>query len=291
MGKETGIEWCDHTFNPWWGCVEISPACDHCYAREQSHRFGKAKWGKDEARVRTSAAYWRQPLKWDRAARADGRRVKVFCGSMMDVGEHAPGLAEMRADLFRLMEQTTNTDWLLLTKRPTRLCEEVRNHNVADLFRRMVWAGTTVENQAMADARIPRLLEIPAAKRFLSCEPLLGPVDLLRVKNWFDPSRTVDVLRFGTWDDAAAFGFVTHSDMCSTHGLLPISWVIAGGESGRNARRHNPEWFRFLRDQCRDADVPYFFKQWGEFNEQGERVGKRKSGALLDGVEHKEFPA
>ncbi len=116
--QNTKIEWCHHTWNAWIGCTKVSPACDHCYAERNAGRFGHAKWGKDETRRITSAAYWRQPLKWDRQAQEAGSRARVFCGSEMDIMERNPQLAAARQDAFPLMEATPNLDWLLLTKRP-----------------------------------------------------------------------------------------------------------------------------------------------------------------------------
>jgi protein gp37 len=233
MGTATGIEWCDHTFNPWIGCTAVSPACDRCYAQALVER-----WGGDFAtRRRTAPANWRQPLIWNRKAAADGVRRRVFCASLADVFDNqVPD--EWRRDLWTLIDATPALDWLLLTKRPQNIAKMLPHRINEEGFAwplRNVWLGTTAENQAEADRRIPHLLAAPAAVRFLSCEPLLGPLDLTR---WS-----------GLQDDSA----------------LPVDWVIAGGESGPGARPMNPTWAYSLRDQCAAAVVPFFFKQWGEF--------------------------
>ena len=118
MGKLSKIQWCHHTFNPWWGCVNISPACDHCYAEAWAKRCGKQVWGKEAPRRFFGDRHWNEPLKWDRAAEKAGERHRVFCASMADVFEDRRDLDEPRARLYGLIEQTPNLDWMLLTKRP-----------------------------------------------------------------------------------------------------------------------------------------------------------------------------
>lgn len=117
MAANSKIEWTDHTFNPWLGCSKISPSCAHCYAEGWAKRSGLVKWG-DHPRRRTSAANWREPLKWNRAAEAAGERRRVFCASLADVFEDREELKPWRYDLWRLIEATPSLDWLLLTKRP-----------------------------------------------------------------------------------------------------------------------------------------------------------------------------
>lgn len=276
----------DHTFNPWIGCTKVSDGCKNCYAEEMmDKRFSRVRWGPNGTRQRTSADYWRQPLRWNAEAAAAGARARVFCASLADVFEDRPELDEWRADLFRLIVSTPQLDWLLLTKRPQHvnsMIEHATGFSDAAMWfhaARNVWVGTSVENQATANERIPHLLSIPARVRFLSCEPLLGPVSL---------SRFLD---------------------CSPCGGA-VRWVIVGGESGRNARPMFPAWVRLLRNQCAAANVAFFFKQWGEYSpyyeavdETGKaiglrdipggnvrRVGKSTAGRLLDGVLHNEFP-
>lgn len=289
MGADTKIEWADHTFNPWTGCQAVSAACDHCYAEAQAKRAPRTfgGWGPHAERKRTSESYWRQPLKWNSEARKAGTRPRVFCASMADVFDNAVPAA-WRCDLWDLIAETPHLDWLLLTKRTSNIFGmlPLRSHGALKGWGTAgypnVWLGTTVENQAEADRRIPHLLAVPAAKRFLSCEPLLGPLNLAQ------------------WH---AFHRIDAPDWQPT-----IDWVIAGGESGPKARPSHPDWFRSLRDQCQAAGVPFFFKQWGEWVSVSEvagvgphhhfpggatvrRVGKKAAGATLDGREWREVPA
>ncbi|MBU9293050.1 phage Gp37/Gp68 family protein [Burkholderia multivorans] len=265
MSENSKIEWCDHTFNPWEGCQKIGPGCDHCYAEARNARFsgGTAmNWGPGAPRRRTSPSNWRKPLAWEAAHAeffaAHGRRQRVFCASLADVFDNAVPDA-WRADLFDLIWSTPHLDWLLLTKRVGNAGTMVaralelagRNVNTPWPWSN-VWLGATIVNQAEADRDIPKLLEVPARVRFLSMEPLLGPVDLTSIP-WRDGHR-VSVLQ--GWDSP-------------DHGL---HWVIVGGESGPGARPMHPEWARDLRDQCADAGVPFLFKQWGEWA-PGENCG------------------
>jgi protein gp37 len=231
------IEWCDHTFNPWVGCTKISPACDHCYAEGWAKRTGGAALWQGERR-RTSVQNWRQPLKWDRAAASAGVRAKVFCASLADVFDNQVP-QEWRTDLWALIRSTPHLDWLLLTKRPQNI-EKFVPFDWPDTGYQNVWLGTTVENQAEADRRIPHLLSVPARVRFLSCEPLLGSIE------FSDVSRRSDAAR-----------------MLGKPALSGIHWVIAGGESGPGARPMHPAWARSLRDQCKAASVAFFMKQMG----------------------------
>jgi len=275
----TKIEWCDYVFNPWYGCTKVSPACDNCYAESWAKRSGLVKWGNNPRR-RTGESYWKQPIKWNRAACASGVRHKVFCASLADVFDNQAD-PTWRADLFTLIDHTPWLDWLLLTKRPQNIVTMLPEFSVATwdigardwadtpAYRTNVWLGTTVENQAEADRRIPHLLAVPAKIKFLSCEPLLGPI------------------RF---QDVPGFNRVSLS--------LSNWWIISGGESGPHARPPMIEWARSIRDQCAIARVPFFWKQWGEYAPDDptashtamRRVGKKAAGALLDGREHKEFP-
>lgn len=271
---ETKIEWCDYVFNSWTGCTKVSPACDHCYAESWAKRSGIVKWG-NHPRRRTSESYWKQPIKWNRIAERDGVRRRVFCCSLADVFDNQVD-PQWRIDLFRLIGITPYLDWLLLTKRPQNIANMLPSDFVlAGDPVRNVWLGTTVENQEEADRRIPHLLAVPARVHFLSCEPLLGPVHIGR-------SLLIACGEEPPPDDKAK-----------------IDWVIAGGESGPNARPPMIGWVRSLRNQCADAGVPFHFKQWGEYTPDDpgadhtamRRVGKKAAGALLDGREHREFPA
>ena len=247
MGADTKIEWADATFNPWVGCAKISPACTNCYAEGWAKRTGQAGLWRGERR-RTTDANWRKPIAWNR----DRPGTRVFCSSLADVFEDRADLGPWRVDLFELIQDTPNLTWMLLTKRPEIAAHWFRHHAPPP----NVWMGTTVENQTEADRRIPALLEIPARVRFLSMEPLLGPVDL---------HQTQGDTGCNCWGPAQD-GAGQHNPGCAIFNFPPgIHWVIAGGESGPRARPSHPDWFRSLRDQCIAAGVPFHFKQWGEW--------------------------
>jgi len=234
MAENSHIEWTHHTFNPWWGCSWVSEACDHCYAEKEAHRRNRGEWGHNTLRWFNSSAYWLDPLKWDAAAAAEFRRARVFCASMSDVFEEHPDprLDQCRAKLWKLIADTPNLDWLLLTKRPQNVKRMTRD-TWGDNWPENVWLGISVENQKWADKRIPVLLSCPAKVRFLSCEPLIGPVDLSKWVKKGEPS--------------------------------PIHWVIVGGESGfkSQCRAMDPEWVRALREFTLAHNIGYHFKQWG----------------------------
>ena len=180
MAENTAIEWADHTFNPWTGCTKVSPACDHCYAESWAKRSGTVRWGPGEPRRRTTDANWRLPLKWNAQAQRDGRRFRVFCASLADVFDNEVPTA-WRVDLFRLIEVTPNLDWLLLTKRignAAKMMFLARGGYLPMLPN--LWLGATVVTQEEADRDVPKLLAVPARVRFLSIEPMLGPIDLRR---------------------------------------------------------------------------------------------------------------
>lgn len=339
--KDTNIEWCDHTFNPWIGCTKVSPGCANCFAETlMDTRYGRVKWGKGQPRSRTAVANWNQVRKWNRIEDAkmvsheefvSSRRPRVFCASLADwLDDEVP--IEWFIDLLDLIRTTPNLDWLLLTKRPqnwnSRLEEVLRtipttgiSLAIAALRCRVqvmlngwanssyvapevgienYWIGVTAEDQPRADERLAHLAEIPASVKFVSAEPLIGPVILSgstadNTWNWLDPKHP-----------------------------RGVHWVICGGESGHNARPMHPDWARSLRDQCAEAGVPFLFKQWGEWvtcdrgncekplafiEKDGTdstewtidrhsadstammaRVGKKTAGRLLDGVEHNGFP-
>ena len=272
MGKNSHIEWTHHTFNPWWGCAKVSPACKHCYAEALARRFGGAEWGTRGARRFFGDEHWADPLKWNKEAATAGVRYRVFCASMADVYEDRPDLAAERAKLWKLIAQTPALDWLLLTKRPEN-AQRMSPYG-AD-WPENVWLGTSVEDQEWAEKRIPLINSVPAKVRFLSCEPLLGPLDL--------------------------------SAFAKKGG---IHWIIAGGESGPGSRPMNPSWVRGLRDHCAKQKIAFHFKQWGnwapatsksaraqasfifEDDDHAMRpLGKTLSGRRLDGQTHDEFPA
>lgn len=261
MGKDTKIEWCHHSWNPWWGCVKVSAGCEHCYAESFSKRTGHNIWGpaKTTARRLFGERHWTEPLKWNEKTVETGERHRVFCASMADVFEDHPQLVAERQRLFELIDRTPHLDWLLLTKRPENIQRLCPFGWYDDQFSwPNVWLGISVENQQMADKRIGHLMYIPARVRFLSCEPLLAAVDV--------------------------------SGYLSFREFSGIDWVIAGGESGHNARPMHPDWARSLRNQCQADGVAFLFKQWGEHNSTGVRVGKKGAGRLLDGELCNEFP-
>lgn len=302
MAENSAIEWTDHTFNPWEGCQKVGPGCDHCYAETRNARFAggvAVNWGPGAPRRRTSASNWNKPLKWNAEHEAfyaqHGRRQRVFCASLADVFDNAVDPA-WRRDLFALIEKTPNLDWLLLTKRignafqmMVESCGFFEPSRGVYTPRPNVWIGATITSQAEALRDLPKLLELPAAIRFLSMEPLLGAVDFLEVsaewwKNGYTPWRNAPI-------------------------LYGIHWVIVGGESGPGARPMYPEWARSLRDQCERAAVPFLFKQWGEWSTQDRGktngallatpyaldlpmryYGKKLSGRMLDGEYHDDAP-
>lgn len=237
MAANTAIEWATHTFNPWWGCTKVSPGCLHCYADTHSARFKQNVFGANAPRRFFGDGHWAEPRKWDRKAAAAGVRERVFCGSMCDVFEDRPDLAPHRARLLDLIVETPHLDWLLLTKRPENARRLGFGHDATD-WPVNVWLGTSVEDQRRADERIPELLAVPAALRFLSCEPLLGPVDLI------PPLKA--------WAQGKAVQINAH-----------LHWLIVGGESGPGARPMHLGWARGLVDQCRQAAIAPFVKQLG----------------------------
>jgi protein gp37 len=252
MGENSKIEWTDHTFNPWIGCVNVSPGCDHCYAEALSKRTGLAQWGKDTERHRTSTNYWKQPLKWELAASRMGARARVFCASLADVMEDRRDLDAVRSDLRALIESTPSLDWLLLTKRPQNFarllpCAWLKNPQPN------VWVMTTVESPEYF-WRIAELTSVPAVVHGLSIEPLLAPMPTLQEH------------------------------------LVGISWVIVGGESGPKARPMEAAWVRSIRDACQLTGTAFHFKQWGEYSQNLVRIGKKSAGRLLDGREWNELP-
>jgi protein gp37 len=224
MADTTKIAWTDSTFNPWIGCTDVSPGCDRCYAETWGRRFG-VEWGPHGARRRTSADYWRGPLRRQRRAaafqRAHGRRQRVFCASLADVFDNQVP-PEWREDLFKLVRACPDLDWQVLTKRPQNMARFLPP-DWGDGYPN-VWLGATTESQEYFDQRMPILARAPAIVRFVSYEPAVGP---LRIT------------------DAAA----------------RPDWLICGGESGPGARMMPPEWARDIRDQCASAGVSFFMKQ------------------------------
>ncbi len=223
MGEQTAISWTDHTWNPWWGCVKVSPACDHCYAATLANRYGWDVWGKDAPRRFFGLKHWNEPIRWNTEHELAGTRGRVFCASMADVFEQGqPELDVQRANLWALIDSTPSLDWQLLTKRPGNIARMIPAEWLRNP-RQNVWFGTTVESPEYL-WRVYQLVMVPAAVRFISYEPALAHVD---------------------WP------------------LAGINWLIAGGESGGGHRPPKEAWFQSSRDQCMAAGVAFWFKQWG----------------------------
>lgn len=312
MAENTKIEWADDTFNPWIGCTKVAPECKNCYAETRmDKRLKKVKWGPNGTRTVTSPAYWNNLTGWNYKAMMAGVKRRVFCASLADVFEDWQGelqgdlrdwrtMNDVRAGLWERIEENQNLIFLLLTKRPENIRAMVPARWLT-AWPANVWTGTSAGCQETADNAIPHLLRVPGP-HFLSCEPMLGPVDLTKPCD--------DEL--GVPSDALEMG---------------IQWVIVGGESGPGARPMHPDWARGLRDQCVSAGVAFFFKQWGEWcpvppkeryeavfciprkgkpkceviNKEGKygsrtsdeavwRVGKAKAGRMLDGRTWDELP-
>ncbi|MBF0135085.1 MAG: phage Gp37/Gp68 family protein [Magnetococcus sp. DMHC-1] len=252
MGKNSKIDWTHHTFNPWWGCEKVSTGCDHCYAQIWAARMGMRIWGHDAERRFFGDQHWREPLRWNQSAERQQERQKVFCSSMADVFEERKDLDPLRERLWSLIANTPWLDWLLVTKRPECVPKMVPWNNDWPAH---VWLGTTAENQECAMHRLPYLLDTPAKVRFVSCEPLVGAVDL---GPWIGPNG--------------------------------LDWVIAGGESGARARPMQPKWVEKIYQQCKKAGVSFFFKQWGTFGQDGMHRSKKDNGNLFQGNLVHEYP-
>lgn len=339
MSAKTGVEWTDATWNPIRGCTRVSEGCRNCYAERVAARFS-TKWKDVPSGVESEGFYhgpfsnvitggrWngqiefvesllQEPISWRRPRR-------IFVNSMSDLFHES--VSDDQIDwIFAVMSLAPRHTYQVLTKRPERMLAYIkadrrgfiegrakrigrsRSVNMDGLFLKVwpfphLWMGVSVENQRAVDERVPLLLQTPAAVRFLSCEPLLGPVDLkpAPIGKWPDGSCWMP--NRGEPDD---WKYWMHRDG-------GIKWVIAGGESGPSARPMHPEWVRSLRDQCLAAGVPFFFKQWGEWApdclcgrlkpcrsiprpEPGRlgamfRCGKVPAGRILDGRTWDEFP-
>lgn len=264
MGKDTGVDWCDHTFNPWWGCWKISPGCKNCYAAAFDHRLGGDHWQRGGPRKFNKEGYWQQPLKWNKAAAKAGVRAKVFCASMADILEQHPDPAiaalqyVARQRVWQLVDDTPELDWLFLTKRPegAQMFPWVREGTCKP----NAWLGVTAEDDEHAIRRIPLLQEMRPhfAKLFISYEPAVGPI-------WWNANL-----------------------------LRGIDWVIFGDESGRGRRDAELPWARMTRDACAQNGVTFFFKQWCGDDVEGVG-GDRHKGKIhlpiLDGTTHESWPA
>lgn len=267
MAERTKIEWADHSWSPWRGCTKVSPGCAHCYAETLSKRNPAVlgQWGKGAPRV--LAKNWGDPMRWQKRTAMDMPRPRVF-PSLCDWLDEEVSPAWL-AEFLALINLTPNLDWLLLTKRPENWRERIDAAALASTSFHQRWLvewlggtpppnvlfGVSVEDQTRANERVPLLLEIPARVRWLSVEPLLGPVDLARI----DAEQS------------------TGSDLCMVNALTgrqsdmgrpcpdvpPIDWVVVGGESGPKARPCNVEWIHSIVSECKAAKVPVFVKQLG----------------------------
>lgn len=232
MGKNTGIPWCDNTFSTHIGCVEVSEECTSCYAREFDARFGGSHWGKDAPRRFFGDAHWNQPLSWNRSAERgavgkDGRRILVFVDSMADLFESRDDLDAVRERFWGMARQCRSLILMLLPKRPQNIGRMVPQDLRGAPW---IWYGTTVglpDSLWRADALNELANHAPA--RFLSMEPLLASTSVARL---LGPDKA--------------------------------NWVVCGFESGNAPRPMNTDWMRQVRDECRDAGVPFFAKQSDE---------------------------
>lgn len=276
MGDRTGIEWTDATWNPVTGCTKVSSGCDHCYAEKIAHRFAGTMAYPNGFDVTLRSDRLEQPLRWKRPRR-------VFVNSMSDLFHDAVPDIYLE-QVFDVMERARQHTFQLLTKRHARMrsfvnarearkreyaakfddcpTEAMRNSPAAKAARERaanpppnIWLGVSTESQPWADIRIPALLDTPAAVRFISAEPLLGPIDLTRIT----PARVGGPLRTNA--------LAPSLDRDTSSVLVPgLDWVIVGGESGPGARPMHPEWVYRLQEQCVQSNVAFLFKQWGEWS-------------------------
>jgi protein gp37 len=278
MAGFSKIEWTDSTFNPWVGCTKIKraghkpSACDFCYAEKWAKRSGQVAWG-NSPRRRTTPSYWNAPITWNKRAAEFrlkfGRRQRVFCASLADVFDNQVARA-WRADLFELIRDCDQLDWLLLTKRPQNIGKMLPADWGTGYAN--VWLGTTAEDADAYQQRVSHLLAQPAAVRFVSYEPALGPLGPISIA-----------------------------------GRVP-DWIIIGGESGVRAdliRVTHPQWARDAIAECRRENVAPFLKQWGTYTNnplvvedgrtiqdamQSDPPENGKGGGKLDGKLWREFP-
>jgi len=290
----TKIEWATEVWNPVTGCTAVSSGCANCYARRMAHRLiGRYGYPADDPfKVTLHPDRLGEPLRWRKPRR-------VFVCSMGDLFHKDVPWSFIR-DVFEVMRIARQHTFLVLTKRPYR---------IGNLARPLpnVWLGASIEDQPTLEERVRDLLQTPAAVHFLSYEPALGPLD-------FEATSSGQIL--GECDHCGHRGNNPECEACD--GMASLNWVICGGESGPGARPAHVDWFRSVRDQCQDAGVPFFFKQWGEwlgaddalagegwesidyygqnFLMPGppfavvQRVGKKLAGRLLDGREWNEYP-
>lgn len=299
------IEWTQHTWNPVTGCTKISEGCHNCYAENMAKRFG----GENAFKVTLHPEKLESPLKRKKP-------TIYFVCSMSDLF-HEDVPFEFIEKIFDVMAKTPHHTYQVLTKRPERMAQfftwwnwfdgewEGKNEYLrlsnGKLFFQNIWLGVTAENQKEANRRIPILLDIPAVLRFISVEPMLEAIDLrgiaLSNDGSFYPIKCQACGKMCSSGDCGVEGDDFWCPKCSSGDFIvelpEIDWVICGGESGQRARPLNPLWAKSLQEQCAKGDVPFFFKQWGEFTcKNGEmiRVGKKEAGHLINGQEYREMP-
>lgn len=273
MAETTGIAWTDHTWSPWIGCTKVSPGCDHCYAEalDARHKYGldaRARltiraaphWGAGKPRYRTKQ--WGQPLKWNAAAAKAGIQRRIFPSLCDPFDNEVPD--EWRYDWWQLIAQTPNLIWLLLTKRIGNAAKMLPQPLPSENWPHFpnVWIGASVVNQEEADRDIPKLLATPAAKRFVSYEPALGPVQ------WYGDGHNYDGWDWlrGERQEADAGGAAGVGRGVAIARTARIDWLIVGGESaqgGAKARPFDIAWARDAVRQCKATGGPVFVKQLG----------------------------
>jgi protein gp37 len=292
MGETTGISWCDHTFNAWWGCWKIADECKNCYADATAHRYASQfgeLWGRTAARRFFPAKHWLELGRWNKRAERDGVRRRVFVGSMMDWAEVHPDPeinAQMDAARLQLATEVracTSLDFLFLTKR----IDDVPAHLIA-MFGSIarlppnLWIGMTAGTRKML-ADVGKLRRIPAAVRFISCEPILEDIPAAE------------------WDAALGKSGARFDGDKITEVVQPIDWLIVGDESGPGARDAQPDWVRNAREAAVRHGVAFHFKQWagrdvagidGRLAKDSKSAGRRKIHLpILDGRQWAQFPA
>jgi protein gp37 len=290
MAENTHIGWCDSTANFWWGCVKVSPLCDHCYADTLDHRYGESHWGPG-ARRRFIKGVWADLDRWEKKAAESGERPRVFVMSMGDFFERLPDGHPDRQEMidararacFRMANIWTHLDFLVLTKRVPNVRDMVPGDWLATGLGKgwpsNVRIGVSVGTQREAHRDVPRLLEL-GVPNFLSMEPLLEAVDLRRA------CRDAFVRQFGSCPCG-------RPECGGAIGVGKLDWVIVGGESGPGARLMDPAWARDVLENCLAHDVPAFFKQTGtRLARMWGLPGKGDAPALLpERLRVQQFPA
>lgn len=305
MSTNSKIEWCEHTANLWHGCTKVHAGCDNCYAETMTKRWGREIWGNDAPRLEI-ASVWNDLRKQQNAAYKAGTMARVFVGSMMDIFEKPMPMIK-HTDEFAMdhigkvyggsLQQVTtgvardrlfadisaglypNLIFLFLTKRPGNINKYIPEEWKAKPPKNVMF-GTSPCDQKTFDTLVPQLLQAPG-KKFLSIEPLLGRVDLLFTTPIF----------FTRGGETKFYYFQVGQNMVSG-----IDWIIVGGESGPKARPMDPSWVRALKAQAYLAEIPFFFKQWGEHGPaypgslEVIKVGKHAAGRELDGGTYSSFP-